>query len=102
MLQKLGREKPWPVTTDQGRFEVTKTASDRMVFEVPSLRNVAKTAPYFHDGSVATLEDAIVLMGRYQLDLEFNQAEVARIKAWLGALTGEIPAEYIARPKLPD
>lgn len=102
MLQKLGREKPWPVTTDQGRFEVTKTASDRMVFKVPSLRNVAKTAPYFHDGSVATLEDAIVLMGRYQLDLEFNQAEVARIKAWLGALTGEIPAEYIARPKLPD
>lgn len=73
---------------DLGRFNVTGREEDRHVFKVPSLRNVALTAPYFHDGSVDRLEDAIVVMGRYQLGRELEPADVEAIRAFLGALTG--------------
>jgi cytochrome c peroxidase len=102
MFQKLGTERPWPVVTDLGRIEVTKATSDRMVFKVPSLRNAEKTAPYFHDGSVATLEQAVRLMGRHQLDTELSEIQVRQIVAWLSALTGEIPMDYIRPPRLPE
>jgi cytochrome c peroxidase len=72
-----------------------------MVFKVPSLRNVEKTGPYFHNGKVATLEDAVERMGVYQVGEELNDAQVQSIVTWLGSLTGEIPAEYIKPPKLP-
>jgi cytochrome c peroxidase len=101
-FQKAGAMAPWPNQADQGRYEVTKLPSDRMLFKVPSLRNVAKTAPYFHDGTVSTLEEAVVLMARYQVGEELNQGDVAAIVAWLGSLTGELPADYIAPPKLPE
>ena len=102
MFQKLGTERPWPTATDLGRIEVTKATSDRMVFKVPSLRNVEKTAPYFHDGKVTHLEEAVRLMGRYQLDTELSEMQVRQIVAWLSALTGEIPVDYIRPPQLPE
>jgi cytochrome c peroxidase len=55
------------------------------------LRNVAKTAPYFHDGSVATLDEAVTLMGKHQLGLELSQDDVARLVDFLDAFTGTPP-----------
>ncbi|HNK43254.1 MAG TPA: cytochrome c peroxidase [Pseudomonadota bacterium] len=74
---------------EQGRFEVTKKESDRYVFRVPSLRNVALSAPYFHDGSAPTLEAAISVMARYQLGRSIPQPHVIKLAAFLRTLTGE-------------
>jgi cytochrome c peroxidase len=101
MFQKAGVMAPWPNQKDQGRFEVTKMASDRMMFKVPSLRNVAKTAPYFHDGSAKTLDEAVVLMARHQVGEELSSGDASLIVAWLGSLTGDLPSKYIAPPTLP-
>jgi cytochrome c peroxidase len=78
------------VDADLGRYSVTKNEDDRRVFRVPSLRNVALTAPYFHDGSATTLAEAITTMGRYQLGREISDQDVAEISAFLHALTGEL------------
>lgn len=78
-----------PTDADLGRFAVTGREEDRHVFKVPSLRNVALTAPYFHDGSVATLDEAIRVMARYQLGRDLADEEVAGIAGFLGSLTGE-------------
>lgn len=101
MYEKVGAVEPWPNQADQGRFEVTKDEGDRMMFKVPTLRNIAKTAPYFHDGSAKTLNQAVQMMGRHQLGLELGQDEVGSIVAWLESLTGELPREYIKEPALP-
>jgi cytochrome c peroxidase len=101
MYQKVGIVEAWPDQRDQGRFDVTKQDTDRMMFKVPTLRNIAKTAPYFHDGSVPTLDAAVRRMGRYQLGLSLSDLEVAAIVTWLGALTGELPSDYIKPPVLP-
>lgn len=74
---------------DLGRFATTASAEDRHVFRVPGLRNVARTAPYFHDGSAATLDRAIEVMARYQLGRPLDPAQRARIAEFLGTLTGE-------------
>jgi cytochrome c peroxidase len=100
-FQPLGRVKPWPDDSDQGRFEVTGNEADRMVFKVPSLRNVEMTAPYFHDGSVPTLEEAIRMMGEHQLGLDLSEQSISSIAAWLRTLTGELPTELITEPELP-
>jgi len=101
MFQKLGLVKPWPNEKDLGRFDATKNDADKMFFSVPTLRNIAKTAPYFHDGSVATLDEAVRLMARHQLGKELADDEVKSIVTWLETLTGEVPTEYIAKPELP-
>jgi cytochrome c peroxidase len=101
MYQKVGIVEAWPNQKDQGRFEVTKQETDRMMFKVPTLRNITKTAPYFHDGSVATLNEAVLRMAKYQLGLTLAEFEVDEIVAWLGSLTGELPAAYIKPPALP-
>lgn len=101
MFQKVGIVEEWPDQRDQGRFTVTKQDTDRMMFKVPTLRNVAKTAPYFHDGSVGTLDAAVRRMGRYQLGLTLSDQEVSSIITWLSALTGELPLDYIKAPVLP-
>lgn len=75
--------------SDLGRYNVTGQVSDKGVFKVPSLRNVALTAPYFHDGSVATLEEAVWWMGRAQLGRELSVTDVAALSAFLRTLTGE-------------
>lgn len=100
MYQKLGLVKPYP-TTDKGRAAVTKNAADEHFFKVPSLRNVAMTGPYFHDGKVATLDQAVRIMAEHQLGRTLTDEQAASIVAFLGALTGEIPKAYVARPELP-
>jgi cytochrome c peroxidase len=75
---------------DLGRFAVTGDERDRFVFRVPSLRNVALTAPYFHDGSTTTLEDAVHKMARYQLGRQLTSQEALEIAAFLRTLTGEL------------
>jgi cytochrome c peroxidase len=72
---------------DLGRFAVTKVESDRHVFKVPSLRNVALTAPYFHDGSAATLEEAVEIMFRYQLGRAAPRQDKAAIVRFLHTLS---------------
>jgi cytochrome c peroxidase len=101
MYQKAGVVKPWPNQTDTGRHMVTKRAEDRMMFKVPSLRNVEKTPPYFHDGSVQSLEAAIRHMGEYESGRNLSPAETASIAAFLRSLTGEIPSAFIRPPRLP-
>lgn len=100
-FHKLGLVKPYPDQSDLGRFEHTKSELDKMVFRVPTLRNIEKTAPYFHNGQVATLEEAVKLMAFHQLGKELNAAEIASIVTWLKSLTGEIPRDYIKKPELP-
>lgn len=101
LYQKAGLRKPWPSQKDQGRFEVTKKDADKMMFKVPSLRNIEKTGPYFHDGSVPALEEAIRLMGEHQTERPLTDTEVKQIATWMKSLTGELPAEYIKKPELP-
>lgn len=101
MFEKVGAVEPWPNQKDQGRYEVTHEEGDRMMFKVPTLRNIAKTAPYFHDGSAKTLPEAVTMMGRHQLGLELSKEEVTSITTWLAALTGDLPRDYIKEPSLP-
>jgi len=101
MFEHVGARIPWPRSADRGRKQVTGAAADDMVFKVPSLRNVAKTAPYFHDGSAQTLNQAVRMMARHQLGVELDDDEARELEAWLGSLTGDIPHEYIAQPVLP-
>lgn len=93
MYQALGFavRVPPEFMADVGRFEVTKKDEDRNRFRVPSLRNVEKTAPYLHDGSLPTLEETIVFMGKYQLGKDVTNEEVASIVRFLKALTGQLP-----------
>lgn len=77
------------VDVDKGRYVVTKNEQDMFVFRVPSLRNVGLTAPYFHDGSVPTLDEAILLMGRHQLGREISPEDRQAIGAFLHSLSGK-------------
>jgi cytochrome c peroxidase len=77
--------------SDFGRMQITGRQEDAYVFRVPSLRNVELTAPYFHDGSAATLEQAVTHMARVQLGYMLSEEEVASIAAFLRTLTGEPP-----------
>lgn len=102
MFQKLGVAKPWPSQEDQGRYEVTGDESDRMMFKSASLRNIEKTSPYFHDGSVEDLDEAVRIMAEYQLGRELTDQQVDSILAWFSSLTGEIPEDLIEEPDLPE
>ncbi len=99
-FEKLGDQVPWPAerTTDLGRFEITGDEDDKLVFAVPQLRNVARTAPYFHDGSVETLEEAVELMARHQLDMELTKDEIDDVVAFLEALSAEPDAGMMTPP----
>lgn len=94
-FQKVGVAAPWPDQADKGREAVTGFAADQMVFKVAALRNVEMTAPYFHDGAVADLAEAVHWMGKYQLGRELSPAEVQSIVTYLKSLTGTIPTGYI-------
>lgn len=100
MFQKLGVAAPYP-SNDLGRFEQSKRESDRYVFKVPSLRNVAKTGPYLHDGSVEDLSEVVRIMARHQTGREMGNDTVELIVTFLEALTGEPDPERIAKPELP-
>lgn len=95
LYQRMGIIKDYfsskePRAIDYGRYNVTKNEEDKFVFRVPSLRNIAKTPPYFHDGSASTLEEAIRIMAFYQLGRQLDPKEVRQIKAFLETLTGEV------------
>jgi cytochrome c peroxidase len=95
MFQKFGvlgdyfKARGNPTVADLGRFNVTGEEDDRNVFKVPSLRNVAVTAPYFHDGSEPTLEGAVAIMFKYQLGRIPSEEDKTLIVKFLKTLTGE-------------
>ncbi len=99
--QKLGLVKTYPEMADPGRFKVTKSESDKGVFKVPSLRNIEKTGPYYHDGKVASLDKAVRDMAEYQLGKKLTDAETQQIITFLKVLTGKIDPEYTKKPELP-
>ena len=102
-FQKLGSVKPWPNLEDEGRYTVSKSAPDKYSFKVPSLRNIAETGPYLHDGSVADLETIVEKMAEHQLAKgKLSKAETQSIVTFLKALTGEVDKAYIAKPTLPE
>lgn len=88
-------------TKDTGLHEATKKEEDRFKFRVSMLRNVEKTAPYFHDGSVTNLADAVQIMAEVQLGERLTADEVAAIVAFLQSLTGAVPENYRAPPSRP-
>lgn len=100
MYQKLGVMEDYFTArgniseADRGRFSITQREEDRYFFKVPSLRNVALTPPYLHDGSAKTLEEAVRVMARYQLGEQLNTDDLEKIVAFLHTLTGE----YQGRP----
>ncbi|WP_437531247.1 cytochrome c peroxidase [Sorangium sp. So ce726] len=100
-FQKLGLVKEYPGLKDNGRFDATKDEKDKFFFRVPSLRNVEKTFPYFHDGSIATLDETVTKMAWHQLGVEAKPEEVKAIVAFLKSLTGDLPTDYIKQPELP-
>jgi len=107
VYQKSGIFEPyWKYTKsepiDEGRYVVTKNEADKYVFKVPIHRNVEKTAPYFHDGSVDKLEDAVWIMGKIQLGKDLNKSQVGEIITFLKSLTGEIPEDVLKVPLLPS
>jgi len=94
MFQKFGvlkdiNLKEGGASSDLGRFDVTGNQWDKHVFKVPSLRLAVKTAPYFHDGSIATIEEAVDIMIEYQLGREVDKDDKSAIIAFLGSLVGE-------------
>lgn len=86
---------------DKGKFHDTQKPEDTYIFKVPQLRNVAMTPPYFHDGSVAKLDDAVRVMARLQLGKTLTDDDVAYIVAFLQTLTGEVPTHFASVPSLP-
>lgn len=103
MFQKFGLfGNYWEATKsakiDSGRITITKQASDLFMFRVPTLRNIAETKPYFHDGSVSDLNEAIKIMGSVQLNKTLNDTEVKNIAAFLKTLSGNLPDEVKKDP----
>lgn len=100
MLQRFGvlgdyfSERGNITPADLGRFNVTEDPADRFVFRVPSLRNVVLTAPYFHDGTAKTLEEAIAVMAKYQLGRSLSSEQIDLIAQFLRTLTGEVQDKY--------
>lgn len=98
MFQKFGVMEDYPARRgtrrpDQGRYALTGSEEDRRVFKVPGLRNVARTAPYFHDGSAATLEQAIDVMFKYQLGRPGSAQDKALIAQFLATLSAQPGAQ---------
>jgi cytochrome c peroxidase len=89
----------YKLTEDQGRYDVTKQEADRNLWRVPTLRNIALTAPYISNGQVPTLDQAVRVMAKTQLNKDLTDAQAADLVAFLNALTGEFPV--IAMPRLP-
>lgn len=101
MYQKLGLVEPYE-TADTGRHAFTGDDADKYFFKVPSLRNITKTGPYLHDGSVTDLGETVALMAKYELGKELTPEQTASMVTFFGALEGTPDAEYIAMPELPE
>ncbi|MDD1622858.1 MAG: c-type cytochrome, partial [Methylococcaceae bacterium] len=92
-------EAQYHFSKDKGLAEVTKKESDEHMFKVPTLRNIALTAPYFHNGAVKTLDKAVKVMAKLQLDKDLSDEDASDIVAFLNALTGDFPEQTM--PTLP-
>lgn len=106
MYQKFGLAgNYWDFTqssrVDNGRFLVTKSESDKFIFKVPSLRNIEKTHPFFHDGSVTDLAEAVKIIAKLQLNRDLTEDQVNEIVIFLKTLTGTVPAELATAPEMP-
>lgn len=106
MFQKFGlfadyRTLTGSVIKDEGKKDITKMDADKDYFKVPSLRNITKTGPYFHDGSVADLSKAVQIMGKLQLNKELTNDQTKKIIAFLETLTSDIPADVKNAPVIP-
>ena len=106
MYMKFGIFAPyWKYTKskkiDKGRYELTKNKADLYVFKVPVLRNVAMTPPYFHDGSVNRLQDAVRIMAKIQLNKDLSNDDINKIVSFLGSLTGTMSKDTLTVPVLP-
>ncbi len=99
MFDNGALEAQYGFTKDLGRAQETKNDADKHMFRVPTLRNIALTAPYFHNGKVKNLPDAVKVMGKTQLNKDLSQEQVDDIVAFLNALTGEFPKQEM--PRLP-
>ena len=84
---------------DTGRFTVTGEEADKFMWKVPTLRNIDLTAPYFHNGAVGTLDEAVRVMAKVQLNKDLSDEQVTDIVAFLSTLTGEFPEQTM--PRLP-
>jgi len=110
MFQKLGLVHPWipnsnvaeGAKADLGKFEVSGVDSDKMLFKVPSLRNIEHTAPYLHDGSETNLKQMVIKMAHHQLGRDINDEQATSIVTWLKTLTGRIDPKLIKEPILPE
>lgn len=87
-------------TDDPGRMKATNKPEDKGMWRVATWRNVAITAPYFHNGTVATLDEAVRVMAKTQLNLDLKQDDVTDIVAFLNSLTGKLPKQVM--PELPQ
>lgn len=98
--QKLGVAKAWPgpAGEDKGRFEITKQDPELHFYKVPSLRNVTKTGPWLHDGSMNSLEETVKLMSRHQVGKEMNDDTAKLIVTFLGAMAGDPPVDLAKKP----
>jgi cytochrome c peroxidase len=106
MYQKFGLAgNYWDFThsskVDNGRFLVTKNEADKYIFKVPSLRNVEKTHPFFHDGSISDLNQAVKIIAKLQLNKDLTDQEVNEIVTFLKTLTGTVPADLAKAPEMP-
>jgi cytochrome c peroxidase len=103
MFATFGVVRPYPYQDpkDLGRFNVTKNEDDKYVYKVPSLRNVTQTYPYFHDGKVWDLREAIKIMGDTELGITLTEEEIDKIVMFLDSTTGKIPEEALKVPVLP-
>jgi len=90
------------INDDKGRYKVTKKKEDMYKFRTPQLRMVSQTAPYFHDGSAKTLEEAIDVMAKKMLNVKLTRSEIYRIRKFLDSLTGQVPMEAVVLPVLDD
>lgn len=103
MFQKypvFGTHAEWTgsTTDDKGRMEETKSEGDRYMFKVPSLRNVAETPPYYHDGSVPDMAKAVIVMAKAELNRELTASQVTDLVIFLKALTGTVPEDAMVKP----
>lgn len=99
LMQKFGLYGDYTKLThskkvDRGLYDRTKKEGDQFVFKVPSLRNSEKTYPYFHDGSVASLQEAIKIMGKLQVNKELSAADASAIEAFIKTLTADVDLKY--------
>jgi cytochrome c peroxidase len=92
-------DKAYELAKDEGRFQATKVETDKNMWRVPTWRNVALTAPYFHNGSVKTLEEAVRVMAKTQLNKDLNDTQLKDMVAFLKSLTGKFPKQQM--PTLP-